>query len=304
MKLEELLQNEMFLKKILKKVLFVITFAALLVFVLIHISKVGDFFGFTINLAFPFFLGIAIAYIVNVLLKIYEKKVFFFLNKKGFKIWLKIRRGVCVVLSYLTVILVLSAIVIFVIPELAQSLKILTDNAPQYMNTISALATKYLQELNVTQEQINELKIDWGTLLTKVTQFTTNFVGSLFTVTVNVFNGIFTMAMSFIFSVYMLFGKEKITRNLKRVLYAFLPKHIAKEIIDVAILANRQFSNFVRGQLTESLVWFALAYLGTTILRLPYSLLLSTIVAFCSLIPIIGPYISCLLYTSPHGGNQ
>ena len=144
-----------------------------------------------------------------------------------------------------------------------------------------------MEKWNVTQEQINALKLDWSSILTQATQVTTNFMGSVFNITVNVANGIFIMAMSFIFCMYMLVNKEKLTTNLKRVMYAYLPNRVAKRTIDVAILSNKIFSNFVRGQLTEACIWFFLIYLGMTVLRLPYALLISAIVALCSLIPII-----------------
>ena len=178
------------------------------------------------------------------------------------------------------------------VPELVNSVKVLTDNAPSYINRLMQETTKLLEKWNVTQEQINALKLDWSSILTQATQVTTNFMGSVFNITVNVANGIFIMAMSFIFCMYMLVNKEKLTTNLKRVMYAYLPNRVAKRTIDVAILSNKIFSNFVRGQLTEACIWFFLIYLGMTVLRLPYALLISAIVALCSLIPIIGPYIS------------
>ena len=138
----------------------------------------------------------------------------------------------------------------------------LTDNAPSYINRLMQETTKLLEKWNVTQEQINALKLDWSSILTQATQVTTNFMGSVFNITVNVANGIFIMAMSFIFCMYMLVNKEKLTTNLKRVMYAYLPNRVAKRAIDVAILSNKIFSNFVRGQLTEACIWFFLIYLG------------------------------------------
>ena len=292
MKLNDFFEHPKLMRKAIGKILLIITFTVALIFLFFKLEAVGNFIQTGISMATPFFIGIAIAFIVNVLVKFYEQKVFSFLNKKDSKIWNKIRRGVCVALSYLTFLLILTAIIFFVIPELVSSLRRLTDNAPIYINNLSAEITKYLQKMNVTQEQINLIKIDWPSLITQATQITSNFLGSLFNATISVANGIFTMAMSFIFSVYMLFGKEKITRNLKRLIYAALPTKAAKKIIDIAILSNRIFSNFVRGQLIESCIWFFLCYIGVTIMRLPYSLLISSIVALCSLVPIIGPYIS------------
>lgn len=58
-------------------------------------------------------------------------------------------------------------------------------------------------------------------------------VGSVANATVGVASGIFTFVMSLIFSVYMLYSKEKLIRNLKRVLYAFLPAKRAQQVISI-----------------------------------------------------------------------
>ena len=272
--------------KLTKRVILVVTYTVLLIFALFHLDKLFGFILSIFSLASPFFIGIAIAFVVNVILKFYEEKVFLFLNKKDLKLWNKCRRAVCVVLSFLTLIVILGAIILFVVPELVSSLEVLVKNAPTYINRLSNEIIRLLQKYNVTQEQINSISIDWASLLSKATEVTSNFMGSIFNITASVANGIF------IFCMYMLFGKEKLTTHLKRLLYAFLPNRAARRTIEISSMANRIFSNFVRGQLTEACIWFFLVYIGLSILRLPYAILISSIVALCSLIPIIGPYIS------------
>ena len=219
-KLEEFFANKKLLRKIIKKILLIITFTVALIFALFNFDRVWGFITGAISLAAPFFIGIAIAFVVNVLLKFYEEKAFAFLNKRNGRIWKKIRRGVCIFLSFLTFVLVIGGIILFVVPELVNSVKVLTDNAPSYINRLMQETTKLLEKWNVTQEQINALKLDWSSILTQATQVTTNFMGSVFNITVNVANGIFIMAMSFIFCMYMLVNKEKLTTTLKRVMYA------------------------------------------------------------------------------------
>lgn len=288
MKIKELIRGQ----TSMKRAILLITYTVLLIFALFNVDKLLGTLLSVFSMAAPFFIGIAIAFVVNVFLKFYEEKVFAFLNRRNSKIWNKCRRAVCVVLSFMTLIIILGAIILFVIPELASSLQVLINSAPTYINRLSNEIIKFLQKHNITQEQINSIKIDWPSVLSKVTQVTTDFMGSIFSITASVANGVFTMAMSFIFCMYMLFGKEKLISNLKRLLYAFLPNRIAKRTIEVSALSNRIFSNFVRGQLTESCIWFFLVYIGMNLLQLPYTILISCIVALCSLIPIIGPYIS------------
>lgn len=278
--------------KLTKRVILVVTYTVLLIFALFHLDKLFGFILSIFSLASPFFIGIAIAFVVNVILKFYEEKVFLFLNKKDLKLWNKCRRAVCVVLSFLTLIVILGAIILFVVPELVSSLEVLVKNAPTYINRLSNEIIRLLQKYNVTQEQINSISIDWASLLSKATEVTSNFMGSIFNITASVANGIFTMAMSFIFCMYMLFGKEKLTTHLKTTFICF-PSQPRRQAYHRNIQYGQSyFSNFVRGQLTEACIWFFLVYIGLSILRLPYAILISSIVALCSLIPIIGPYIS------------
>lgn len=279
--------------KVTKKILFYITYTVLLVFAIFNLQQIRDALGYFVALIYPFIMGIAMAFVVNVILRFYEERVFAFLNRRGSQLWEKCRRGVCVALSFLTLILILTAIIVFVVPEFVSSLQVLIDNAPLYINRLSGEITRLLKEFNITQDQINSLKLDWSSILTKATELTTGLMDSVVVVTTSIANGVFITAMGFIFCMYLLFGKEKIIGNVKRILYAYLPRRAAHRIIEVGSLSNRIFSNFVRGQLTEACIWFAMIYvLLTFILRLPYAVLISCIVALCSLIPIIGPYIS------------
>ena len=92
-KLEEFFANKKLLRKIIKKILLIITFTVALIFALFNFDRVWGFITGAISLAAPFFIGIAIAFVVNVLLKFYEEKAFAFLNKRNGRIWKKIRRS-------------------------------------------------------------------------------------------------------------------------------------------------------------------------------------------------------------------
>ena len=97
------------------------------------------------------------------------------------------------------------------------------------------------------------MQIDWTSFLTQASQVTTDLVGSVATATMGVASGVLTFVMSLIFAVYMLFSKEKLIKNLKRVLYAFCLQ-TGPKVISVGSLASNIFSGFVTGQVTEALI--------------------------------------------------
>ena len=164
-------------------------------------------------------------------------------------------------------------------------------NLPEYLRRLSVQVTAWMNELNITQDFINTIRIDWSAVISQATQFTTDFMGSLVNVTMSVASGVISLVLSIIFSIYMLIGKEKLTKNLKRVLYAYLPKEKARRTVEVATLSNRIFSGFVAGQLTEALIIGVLCYIGMSIIGFPYALLISSVVCITSVVPILGAYL-------------
>ena len=293
MKLEEFLDNPKLMQKVVRKILLIVTYIIVLIFVLFNVSALQQVGGYVLWLLGPFLLGIAVAFVMNVILRLFELHVFSFLNKKKLKFWERVRRPICILLSFLVLAGLICAISFFIIPELINSLKVLTDAVPGYLQSLYDTVTSYLQDFNITQQQLNDLKLDWSSIIDKVTGVMSGVMGSLGNLTVGFANAMVTLVMSFIFSIYMLSKKERFILTLKRMLYAFLPLGKAKAILNVSSLANRIFSSFVRGQMTESLILGCLCYIGMSILQLPYALLIASIVALASLIPIMGAYIGC-----------
>ena len=218
MKLKEWIDDPKFTKKAIKAAMLLITFAVLLIYVVFHLEQAGSILNALFSLFSPFLMGIAVAFVLNVLLKLFEERIFGFLKRKNSKIWQRCGRGVCVLLSFIVVFLIVGGIIFFVVPELANSIQILTAAIPGYVNSFTKWLNGVLTKFDLTQLKEAVMQIDWSSLLTQASQVTTDVVGSVANATVGVASGIFTFVMSLIFSVYMLYSKEKLIRNLKRVL--------------------------------------------------------------------------------------
>lgn len=291
MKLKEWIDDPQFSQKTIKAAMLLVTFTVALIYIVFHLEQAGSFLSALFSLFSPFLLGIAVAFVLNVLLKLFEDRIFGFLKRKNSRIWQKCGRGICVLLSFIAVFLILGGIIFFVVPELANSIQILTAAIPSYVVTFTNWLNEILTKFDLDQLKETVMQIDWTSFLTQASQVTTDLVGSVATATMGVASGVLTFVMSLIFAVYMLFSKEKLIKNLKRVLYAFLPPKRAQKVISVGSLASNIFSGFVTGQVTEALILGCLCYLGMSIIRLPYALLISVIVSLTSLIPILGAYL-------------
>lgn len=272
--------------------------AALLTLMVLRFDTVLAWLRILLNAVAPVFCGIVIAYILNVFVHFFEDVVFRPFAKCQAKAWKKAKRPVAVLLAYLVVLLVILFITCFIIPGLVESLRGLAITAqetiPVYANSAVRWVTEFAQKNDLTFIQDFLKGFNWSTLLSNATKVTTDFLTSLVSVTVNVASGVFTFVMGFIFSVYMLFGKEKLLRGVKSALLAFLPAKTARGVARVGATANKVFFSFIRGQLLECVILGSLCYIGMSILRLEYALLISSIVALGALIPILGAYIGCV----------
>lgn len=264
----------------------------------LHFDRVLGALNTLGNTLSPVAGGLVIAYILNVFVHFFEDIAFKPFEKSKSRVWKKLRRPVSVTLAYLVVILLVVFIVCFIIPSLVDSMSVLTvtiqRNLPIYANQAMAWANDIAQRYDLTFIQEFLREFNWSSLLNVLgdaTKFTTEILSEVFNMTANVASGLFAMIMGFIFSVYMLSGKEKLIRGVKDSLRAFLPKRAASVAARVARLSNRVFFSFIRGQLTECVILGVLCYIGMSILRLDYALLISSVVALGALIPILGAYI-------------
>ena len=218
MKLTELLTNPRFTKKFFRGTLLIILITIAVIFGLFNTEKLLAVVNTLLGVFYPFILGICIAFVLNVILKMYEEHVFAFLNRKKPKLWLRFRRTICIVLTYLTVLAIFTGVVFFVLPELYQSLVKFADNIPSYLRSVGTWVTRQLNELNIDTTQIDLLNIDWPSVISQASQMASDFVGNLYNATVliasSIASGMFTFVMSMIFSVYMLSQKEHLLRGL------------------------------------------------------------------------------------------
>ena len=282
-------------KRVLHCGMLLLGFAALLVLILMKFDQVWGAVSTVAGTVAPVFYGIAIAYVLNVFVHFFEDVAFRPFRDSKSKAWAKVRRPLSVALAYLVVALVIVFIAAFIIPGMVESLSVLADtvqqNAPVYFNNAMAWLNNFAQENDLTFIEEFLAGFNWSTLLSSLTEVLRDFLSSLVGVTFNVASGVFAAVMGFIFSVYMLMGKEKLLRGVKSSLLAFLPKAAARKVGQVATLTNKVFFNFIRGQLLECVILGSLCYVGMSILRLDYALLISSVVALGALIPILGAYI-------------
>ncbi len=278
-------------KKQIKTILLLITFAVVLFVVLQNFKTVLDIILFILALFMPFILGICIAFVLNVLLKLIEEKWFAKLNKRNNKVWNKIKRPICLILTLLIVFGFLVFLLFLIIPELKNAVTIFIDNIPIYQEKLLDLANK----LNLSSDTIESIKNGWNNLWESLFGYFKNnskdFALMTLGVTTSIVSGVANFVLGIVFAIYMLIDKEKLLFQTKKVLYAFISQKKMDKVLEVGSVSNRVFSKFITGQFTEAVIIGVLCFIGMLILGLPYASTISVLVGFTALIPVFGAFI-------------
>lgn len=287
----------MFLKdEKLKTYVLLSTYILILAAVLLNFSAVLGFISGIFSMISPFLWAIAIAFVLNILMKFYDHKILKFMDKAKNKKVRAAKRPLAITLALLTIIAFITTVIMFVIPQLIESVSKLGDSIPQYLSQLEVFIEKILK--NVNSAQLNKIFSDilnmWKEILGVSTQFLTSFLSNMIDITLNVTTSIVDIFLALIFSIYMLANKEQLIRQVKKILFAFLPKKFANKTLEIAKIANKSYASFITGQCTEALIIACLCFTGMTILRLPYAFLISTLIGVTGIIPIFGAFIGTI----------
>ena len=287
-------------KKTMGKIVLLILAAAVIFIGMMNLGKIFDAIGFVVGLFTPFTIGLCIAFILNIPMKIFEEKVFGrFGRRPGSKseaVWNKLRRPISMVLSFILVLIIIALIVLMIVPTIIDTVMLLRNTLPGFVDDVFNTAESLLIEFGVISESIFELEFNWNYLTDAIKHFftsgtSTTIVSTTYEITAKIFGAVFDFVMSLVFSIYVLATKEKLGGQIKKLFAAFLPDRVADFIIRIGTMANNIFSNFVTGQLTEAVILGSLCFIGMSIFRFPYALMVSVLVGVTALIPVVGAFI-------------
>lgn len=272
-----------------KDIIIIISYIALVIFALVNFSKIFDFLGKVISIFSPFLLGIILAFVLNVLNNFIEKKIFG--KIKPSKIWNKIKRPLCITLSLILVFLTIFFVMNLLIPQLKNSASLFTDTLPAYKEDIIGILNKFDVDES-TVNKVGEYLDNFGKVITDYIKGNSKDVITVTTeVATSVINIISKGIITLVFAIYMIAQKETLSRQINKVMKAYLKPKTINKINTVGTLANKTFSNFVTGQCLEALIFGSLVFVGMLIFRFPYASTIGVLLGFTALIPIFGAFI-------------
>lgn len=272
----------------------IVTYTIIIAYVIFNFKNIISGGKNAIGIISPFIIGIAIAFILNLVMRIFEERVFKVLDSKRYSKYSSLKRPLSVALTFVVVFAAITGLIIFIIPQLIDSISTLTDTVPSYIRSFEELISQYVSNTEVLNTLWNNFLSAWREILQFTGQIVVTSLSGVVNITVGFTSGLVNFILSLIFSIYMLLNKERLQLGMKKVLYAFSKNNFADKVMYLGKVANESFSSYIGGQFIEAIIIGALCFIGMIILKMPYPLLISVLVAVTALIPIFGAFIGTI----------
>ncbi len=248
----------------------------------------------------PVLIGFCLAFILNLLVNLFEKHVFFKLNTKK-RDRPALIRILSIIATFIVFVLAVAMILLVIIPQITKTVSSIVAGMPQFADNAIIWLRDVLLHFGVTTEKITNIILGGEALMDKITAFmqtnlngvlksVLSFGGAAFGVTADIFFGLFI-------AIYFLFDKDRIVLQCKRFLLAVFKKKVYNQMSHVGTIAYKSFSNFIGGQLIEAVILAVLCFIGMLIFRFPYAPVVSVLIGVTALIPIVGAWVGGALST-------
>ena len=290
--------------------LIVISFAALMVFIVINFGAIINILGIVFSNLNVLFYGLVMAFVMNIPMVKIENAILN--NTSDESIIRKFKRGISITLSAILFIAVITMLIMFILPELSESIIRLINNLANYFNSLIGNINQFLDYLHVDTENLNNVKLenllnslglDYASIIQYASSALIGVNGDILSKQIGyVGNLLFDIFMGFVVSMYLLGSKENLIRQFKKVIVAIFSHDIASYILRICRVSNDIFKDFVGGKLIEVIIVGLMVYVSMIIFKLPFALLISCLCAIMTIIPVVGSLIAtiiaCLLLAS------
>lgn len=280
----------------------IILYTAAIVFFFIHLTDVLSVLKKIIAVINPIIYGIIIAYVLNYPVKFFNNHVFKFMGKK--RKWAgKFRMPLSIIISYVLVFGVIAFLISAMIPELAASIQTFIDNMPEYEKTLRGWADDTAVFVrNMTGYNLYEVAT-YNNIITMITgneateffkTISATLVPSAVTTMVEVGLFIYNWGLGIIISIYMVASKDKLLSQAQRVIIAFTPEKFSRRFLHACTVFNTKCGKFIIGKIIDSTIIGVMCFIGMSIFRFDYPLLISVFIGVSNLIPFFGPFIGAI----------
>lgn len=278
----------------------VIVACVLFYFALLRLDEISGAVSKVVTVLKPVIYGLAIAYLLNPIVKNVDRLLIPVLEKKlEKKKARKLARGIGVIAAILFLIALIVALCNMLIPELYKSIRDLIYTLPGQLSDMVDRFNHFQSKDTTTRLLIQNI-LEQGTesiqtwLRNDLLRQTNTLMSNLTVGVISIVSELANFLIGLIVSVYVLFSKELFAAQCKKIIYAFMKTNHANMTLHLAKKSNEIFGGFIIGKIIDSAIIGVLCFIGLTLLNIPYPLLVSVIVGVTNVIPFFGPYIGAI----------
>lgn len=283
-------------KKEIKKWLPLIVSSIIIYWGINNLNIIGSFINKIMQIIFPFILGGALAFILNIPMSFFERKLskIKYGKKQLFKNK-KMLRTISLVLAVIVIAIILYIIVNLVVPELLDVVELLIGNIPYYAEEISKFIENNTEHLKDLDNLMTNINFDKDSIKNELMGIVSGLLTSSISLVIGIVGVVVNLFISIVFSIYLLTGKEKLQIQCTKILKAYLKEKTATKIIEIGKTANKIFRSFFTVQCLEATILGTLCILGMLILKIPYAVPIGVLVGVTALIPVVGAFLGIII---------
>lgn len=203
--------------------------------------------------------------------------------------------------SLIVLVVVVFGLFSMIIPEVWESLVGIVNSIPSYAQVISgwiedifANYPEIEQAILANYNQSVERLVTWLQSETGLMANIEKVLTGLYTGVMSLINLVKNILIGMIVMVYLLNIKDTLSAQAKKIVYGLFSIHAANEIVDKVRFVHKVFGGFIIGKLVDSLIIGIITFIWLSILKMPYTLLISVIIGVTNVIPFFGPFIGAI----------
>lgn len=282
-------------KRNTRRIMFIVAFGVILFIALMRLPSIMSAIGGLFAVISPVTLGLSMAFVLNIIMNLFEKRVFAFMKKSKTPIIRKLCRPISLIITFVLGFGVIALVLVIIIPQVVEAVNMVINKLPGYANDLFLWAEKLISDNSIPMNTIADWEMDWKGMVDKALDFaqkgSSTIVDSTITFTSSIISGSFELIMATIISIYVLIKKERILDICKKAITAYMPEKAKDSIFKVAALSYNAFTQFIKGQGIEACILGTLCFIGMKIFRFPYAGTVGVLVGVTALIPIFGAWI-------------
>ncbi|WP_195851771.1 AI-2E family transporter [Aerococcus urinae] len=261
--------------------------------IVLNWSTIISWLGQVWSIAYPITLGAMMAYVVNILMSLYEKYLWPHTDKD----WLrKIRRPIAIVLARLTILAIIALTLGLIIPQLVAVVTNFMEILPRLFQSLDRLLERYEDLYPEIVSYMGNLDLNWQSMVRRTVSFaqglTSSLIGSTIGAVTSVASWIVTIFIAIIITFYILMSKETLGHQFHRLTKAYLKDKRYNQVHYVLAMVNDAFYNFIAGEVVEAAILGCMVGFGMWIFGFPYASMIGVLTGVTAIIPLLGAYIS------------